>query len=127
MPSVRLSVRVYYDRQLLELTILPALTSTVDEDESSFACSQTPRYFIAEVDMARSIDEVDEVLLSVCVGVDNRDGLGFDGDAPLALHFELVEELRERCCWKSIRHLRPSTINLSVSSPADSNIAAWPT
>ena len=40
--------------------------------------------------MPWGIDEIDEIALSVRMSVDDRDGLGFDSDAPFALNLELI-------------------------------------
>ena len=45
--------------------------------------------------MTRCVDQIDQVLLSIFrVRVDDGYSLRFDGNSPLALDFELVEELR---------------------------------
>ena len=65
----------------------------VDHQDGSLAGGQAPRDLVGEVHVARGVDEVELVLLAVLGVVVDADGLGLDGDAPLALQVHAVEHL----------------------------------
>ena len=65
----------------------------VDEQQGPFAGAQAAAHLIAEVDMARGVDEVDDVLPAIGRGIVQAHGLGLDGDAALALDIHGVEHL----------------------------------
>src|SRR5205814_1217616 len=58
-----------------------------------FARGEAARHLVAEIDVARRVDQVQLVLLSL-VGVVDRDRVHLDGDAALALQVHAVEQLR---------------------------------
>src|SRR5205807_6019564 len=60
----------------------------VDQQDDPFAGGQRARHFVAEVDVAGRVDQVDDVAL-----VFEPDVLGLDGDAPLPLDVHRVEVL----------------------------------
>jgi hypothetical protein len=66
----------------------------VDHQQRAFAGRQRTRDFIAEVDVAGGVDQVQVVDLAVARLVLQRRGLGLDGDAALALQVHRVEHLR---------------------------------
>jgi hypothetical protein len=60
----------------------------VDQQDHAFAGREGPAHLVAEVDVARGVDQVEDVVL---VGEANR--LELDGDAPLALDVHGVQVL----------------------------------
>ena len=60
----------------------------VDEQDGPFAGGQRPAHLVAEVDVAGSVDEVQDVVFE-----SDPDVLGLDGDAPLTLEIHGVEVL----------------------------------
>ncbi len=71
---------------------LYALGGVHDEDRT-LAGRQGPGDFVVEVHVARRVDEVQVVDLSVIGFICELDGPGFDGDAALPLNVHVVEEL----------------------------------
>ena len=65
----------------------------VDDQQRALARRERARDLVVEVDVARRVDEVQGVDLTVGGGVVERDGTGFDGDAALALQVHVVEDL----------------------------------
>src|SRR5262249_6969684 len=65
----------------------------VDHQESALTGTERARNLVAEVDVARRVDEVDDVVLPGVRMIVQPYRLGFDGDAALALEVHLVEEL----------------------------------
>ena len=65
----------------------------IDHQQSAFAGRQRAAYFIREVHMARCVDQVEVVNLSVLGFVLQRSGLGLDGDAALFLDVHRVQHL----------------------------------
>ena len=65
----------------------------VDHQDGALAGGQAARHLVGEVHVAGSVDEVELVLLAVLGVVVDADGLGLDGDAPLALQVHAVEHL----------------------------------
>ena len=60
----------------------------VDEEHDSFACGEASRDLVAEIDVARSVDELEDVVAPV-----NADVLRLDGDAAFAFEVHRVEVL----------------------------------
>jgi hypothetical protein len=65
----------------------------VDDEQRALAGGQRTRHFIAEVDVARGVDQVQVIDLAIARLVGQRRGLGLDGDAALALQVHRVEHL----------------------------------
>ena len=65
----------------------------VDEQQRAFARGQRSGDLVAEVDVARRVDEVEDVVLPVRRPVIQADRVGLDRDAPLALEVHAVEDL----------------------------------
>ena len=65
----------------------------VDDQQRAFAGGQRARDFVGEIDVAGSVDEIELISLAVVRGVHHADGVGFDGDAALALEVHGVEHL----------------------------------
>ena len=66
----------------------------IDEQQRAFAGGERPRDLVAEIDVAGRVDQIQDVLLAVCRGVVQADGVRLDGDAALALEVHGVEDLR---------------------------------
>jgi len=71
---------------------LDALTC-VHYKKRAFAGSKGARDFIAEVDVARGIDEIELIGDAVVRFVHHANGVGLDGDATFALKIHVVEDL----------------------------------
>ena len=71
---------------------LHALTG-VDDQKRALARRQRTRDLVAEVDVARRIDEVELVGVAVMRLVHHAYGVRFDGDAALPLEVHIVEDL----------------------------------
>ena len=67
--------------------------SGVDHEHRALAGGEAARYLVGEVHVARGVDEVELVGLSVVCRVHDAHGLRLDGDAALALDVHGVEEL----------------------------------
>ena len=65
----------------------------VDDEKRALAGGKRARDLIGEIDMARRVDQVEDVFLAVLGGVVEADGIGLDGDATLALEIHRVEHL----------------------------------
>ena len=65
----------------------------IHDEQCAFAGGQRAGDLVGEVDVAGSVDEVELVGLAVLRGVHHADGVGFDGDAALALQVHGVEDL----------------------------------
>ncbi len=65
----------------------------IHHQQSAFAGSQRAGDFVAEVDVAGGVDEIELIDLAVLRGVHHADGMGLDGDAALALEIHGVEHL----------------------------------
>ena len=66
----------------------------VDEQQRAFAGGERARDLVAEVDVARRVDQVEHVLLPVVGRVVQPDRVRLDRDAALALEVHAVEHLR---------------------------------
>ena len=66
----------------------------VDEEQRPFAGGERAGHFVREVDVPGRVDQVEDVDLAVVGLVGQADGVGLDGDAPLALEVHRVEDLR---------------------------------
>ena len=86
----------------------------VDQQDGPFARGQRPADLVAEVHVARGVDEVEGVVLPRDPHV-----LGLDGDAPLALDVHRVEVL--------LAHWRGSTAPVSSRMRSDSVDFPWST
>lgn len=67
--------------------------ASIDDQQRAFAGRQRSRDFVGEVDMAGSIDQVQDVMLAVLCIIFEPDGVGLDRDAALALDIHRVEDL----------------------------------
>jgi hypothetical protein len=65
----------------------------VDDQECAVAGGQAARNLIGEIDVARGIDKVEDILFPREAFVGQPDGLGLDRDAPLPLEIHGVEDL----------------------------------
>jgi len=65
----------------------------VDDQHRALTGGQAARDLIVEVDVARGVDEVQDVVFAVVGAVVQTDGAGLDGDAALALKVHGVEDL----------------------------------
>ena len=65
----------------------------IDDEQRAFARRQRARDFVGKIHVAGSVDQVELVGLAVLRGVHHADGVGFDGDAALALQVHGVEHL----------------------------------
>ena len=65
----------------------------VDHQQRAFAGRQRARDFVGEVDMARRVHQVEDVILAVLGVVVQPDRLRLDGDAALALDIHGIEHL----------------------------------
>ena len=66
----------------------------VDQQQRSLARGERSRDFVAEVDVARRVDQIEDVLLAVLRRVVQADRVRLDRDAALALEVHRVEHLR---------------------------------
>ncbi len=65
----------------------------IDHQKRALAGGQTARHLIGEVHMPRRVHQIEGVGLAVLRPVFEPDGLGLDGDAPLALDIHGIEHL----------------------------------
>ena len=65
----------------------------VDEEQGAFAGGEGPRDFVAEIDMAGGVDEVEIIGLAISGLIWQADRLTLDGDAALAFDVHVVEQL----------------------------------
>ena len=65
----------------------------IDDDQGSFAGGEAARHLVAEVDVARGVDEIEQVRVAVVSFVDHRAGLGLDRDTAFAFDIHAVEHL----------------------------------
>ena len=65
----------------------------VDHQQRAFARSQRARDFVGKIHVAGRVDEIELVGLAVLRGVHHANGVGFDGDAALALQVHGIEHL----------------------------------
>ena len=67
--------------------------SGVDDQQRPLARRQAARHLVAEVDVARGVDEVELVRLALRPRVRHADRLGLDSDSSLALQVHGVQDL----------------------------------
>ncbi len=67
---------------------------SIDHEQRALACRQRAADLVAEVHMARRVDQIEVVLLSVGSDVLERGGLRLDRDPALALEIHRVQHLR---------------------------------
>src|SRR5580700_1640259 len=65
----------------------------IDYEQSAFTGGERARNFVRKIDVAGSVDEVELVGVAVQRGIHHAHGVGFDGDAALALEVHGVEDL----------------------------------
>ena len=65
----------------------------VDHQDRPLAGGEAARHLVREVDVARGVDQVQDVVLAVAGAVRQAHGAGLDGDAALALEVHVVENL----------------------------------
>src|SRR5207244_12372 len=66
---------------------------SVDHQHRALAGGERAAHFVGKIDMARRIEEVQQVVLAVAGAIFQRRGLRLDGDAALALELHRVEHL----------------------------------
>ncbi len=66
----------------------------VNDQQRAFARGQRARDFVAEVDMAGRVDQVELVGLAVLRRIHHAHGVRLDGDAALALQVHRIQHLR---------------------------------
>ena len=66
----------------------------VDDEHRAFAGGQRARYLIGKVHVARRIDQIELIRLTIVGVIGNADGIGLDRNAALALDIHGVEQLR---------------------------------
>ena len=71
---------------------LDALRS-IDDDQRAFASHERTPHLVREIDVARGVDQVQQIVLAVGGAVGERDRVALDRDAPLALDIHRVEHL----------------------------------
>jgi hypothetical protein len=65
----------------------------VNHQQRAFAGPERARHLVGEVDMARRVDQVEDINLAILGLVVQPHGLGLDGDAPLLLDVHGIENL----------------------------------
>jgi len=65
----------------------------VDHEDRALTGVECPGHLVGKIDVARRVDQVQDVLVPVARGVAHAHGLSLDRDAALALQVHLVEEL----------------------------------
>ena len=65
----------------------------IDHQQRAFARRQRARDFVGEVDMARRVHQVEDVILAVLAVIIEPHGLRLDGDAALALDIHRIQHL----------------------------------
>ena len=65
----------------------------IDEQQRPLAGGNTPTYFVAEIDVSRSVNQIEGIRLPVGVLVLHLDSVALDRDAPLALQVHIVQGL----------------------------------
>ncbi len=65
----------------------------IDQQQGAFAGGQRPGHLVGEINVSRSIDQIQDVGLPVPSRVGQADRLALDGDAALALDVHAVEDL----------------------------------
>ena len=65
----------------------------VHNQQGAFACGNGAGHFVAEVDVAWGVDQVQHVVLAVLAAVLHLDGVALDRDASLALQVHVVQRL----------------------------------
>ena len=68
--------------------------------QSPFARLQAARDFVAEIDVAGSIDQVELILLAVGGPVSQPHGVSFNRNAPFALQIHGIEHLRHHLAFR---------------------------
>ncbi len=71
----------------------------IDQQQRPLAGCERPGHFVAEVDMPRGVDEVQDVLLTRLARVVQADRMRLDRDAALPLEIHRVEDLRLHLAW----------------------------
>ena len=65
----------------------------IDYQHRALACGKRTRHLIVEVNVTRSVDEVEDIILTVVCVIFQADGTRLDGDAALPLDIHIVEKL----------------------------------
>ena len=65
----------------------------VDDEHRAFTRGETARDFVREVDVARRVDQIEDVFVAVARFVAQSDGASLDRDPALALEIHVVEHL----------------------------------
>src|SRR5262249_61421860 len=65
----------------------------VDHEQRAFASRQRPGYFIRKIDVPGSVDQVEQIFLSVLRGLIESDRVRLDRDAAFALEIQCIEHL----------------------------------
>ena len=65
----------------------------IDDKQRALARSQGARHFVGKIHVARRVDQVELIRLTVLRGVGHADGVSLDGDAAFALQVHGIEHL----------------------------------
>ena len=65
----------------------------IDDEERTLAGGKRARYLVGKIDMARRIDEIQDIGLAVSRCVIEAHGIGLDGDAAFAFELHRIEDL----------------------------------
>ncbi len=65
----------------------------VDDEQGPLAGRDGTRHFIAEIDVPRGVDQIEDVFLTVFALVGHLNGVALDGDAPLSLQIHVIQGL----------------------------------
>ncbi len=92
----------------------------IDDEQRPLAGGQTARHLVVEIDVARSVDEVELIFMTVLRLVVQAHGLGLDRDAALTLEIHIIEDLvlhlalrqRPRALYQTIRDRRFAVIDM---------------
>ena len=67
--------------------------SRVDDEQRTLAGRQAARYFVSEIDVPGSVNQIELILFAVLGSVAQADRTGLDGNTALALEVHAVENL----------------------------------
>ena len=70
---------------------MPWVAST--SNKAAFAGRQGPAHFITEINVAGSINQVQDIFLPVCMLVIDLDGMALDGDALFPFQVHIIQHL----------------------------------
>ena len=87
----------------------------IHHQQRALAGLQAPRHLVSEIDVTRSVDEIELVVIAVFGFIVEADGMRFDGDAAFALEIHRVEHLRHHLALRK----RAGSIQASRSASVD--------